>query len=170
MVSFGSIVKGLAVFSLFFGILSSMAMDILSIIANPFSPEPYKNFAVDVGKVFLNSQTVISTSIKEFSEAETLEYKNFLLWKIIGASLVCLVLIWLIYKGLRWLVPGASQDLGAKLLIIIVSLALVWFVGVLTSITLGEGFLYPYSGWVDLAREREVLIEFILEHYSQKTG
>jgi len=162
---FSSLIKGLAVFSLFFGIISGLAMNFLLILANPFSLEPYKRFAIELGKIFLNSQAEISSSLKEFSKAESIEYKNFLIWRIIGASLLSLILIWLIYKGLRWLVPGSTTDLGTKLLIILVALGLVWFIGLLTSVSLKREFILPFQGWIDLFRYREELISFILTQY-----
>jgi len=163
MVTFKSIFTILAIFSLFFGLIATLAYDLLLIIARPFNPEPWKVLALDIGRTVLNSQLVISDAVKEFATAESFEYKTFLLSRIIAGSLLTLFLIWLFYKIQRWFVEAPS--VSSKILIIITSVVLVWFVSIVAGIFLGRIEWIPFKGWIDLATHREEIIKFLLEQY-----
>ncbi|MFQ6068011.1 MAG: hypothetical protein ACE5KD_00550 [Candidatus Bathyarchaeia archaeon] len=155
-----------AIFSLFFGIISTIIIDILVIIATPFNPEAYKTLALDLGRTVLNSQGSISESVKEFGKTESMEFKTFLLSRIAAGSLLTIGMIWVFYKILRWFVE--SPSVSTKLLFIVIAVSLVWFVGLFTSIFIGKLTWIPFSGWIDLARNREIIIGFILEQYQEK--
>lgn len=157
---------GLAFFAMFFGLISSLAFDVLFIISQPTNPETWKTLAIDFAKIVTNSQQEISIAVKEFKIAETPTYANFLIFRICGASLITLFMIFIIYKGLRFFQEAPS--FSTKLLIIFTSIALVWFIGIIAGIILGEVNWIPFSGWIDLIKERGEILDFVLKEYSGK--
>jgi len=162
---FTSIITYLAVFALFLGVLSSTAIDILNIFAHPFTLEPWKVFIIDVASMVTNSQNTIAKSIDEFAAADT-QYKTFLTWRIIGSSLITLVFLWGAWKGLKHLVPGYKADLGTKLLIFILSVIIVWMIGLTASILSGQGvpsFGGFYNGWIKLIFDRDIFIQYLIK-------
>jgi len=161
-----SVFTAIALFSLFFGIISTLIVDVLMIISAPFNPKAYENLALDLGKTVLNSQGIISEAVKSFSEAESMEFRTYLLSRIAAGSLLTIGMIWIFYKIMRWFCEAPS--VSTKLLLIIISIALVWFVGLFTSIFIGKLTWVPFQGWIDLARNREVIIQFILKQYQEK--
>ena len=137
----GGLIKAVAVASLFFGILSGLAIDIMGILADPFSAGPYKQFGLDIGKIFLNSQKEISNSIDEFEQAEDATFKNYLIWRIVGASLLSILLIYGFYKVIIFITPSSNIDLGSKLVAIFGAILLVWMIGLITNIFLSVSYL-----------------------------
>jgi len=162
MVGFKSILYALAFFSLFAGIISGLSLDILRIIASPFDPNVYKLLAIDFAKIVFNSQNEIKVAVNEFEDADP-SYRQYLLSKIIAGTILTLFMIWIIYKAIRW--GFEAPSLSTKILIILVSILSVWFIGVIASVILGKPNFVPFSGWIELIKQREIIINYILQTY-----
>jgi len=163
MVGFKNLLTFLGIFSLLFGVLSGISVSILRIIANPFSTEAWKGFAIDLAKIVVNSQNEISETVKNFDSAVEAGYGELALIRIAGASLITLALIYFIYKGMRWFVENPKPT--DKLVLIFLSIGIVWIITVIASVILGKPNFMPYSGFYDLIKHRETIIKFIVEHY-----
>jgi hypothetical protein len=164
--SFQTIFYILSFLGLFFGLLSGLALDALLIIAQPTNPNSWKTLLTDFAKIIANSQGEISAAVKEFKSGITKEYANYLIARITGASLITLAMIYFIYRGMRFFVEAPA--ISTKILIIIVSFIIVWILGIIAGAIIGRISWVPFSGFIDLIREREVIIKFILENYQKK--
>jgi hypothetical protein len=165
-IAFTAIITYLAVLALFIGVLSSTAIDLLNIIAHPLSPDPWEVLVLDVASTITNSQNAISDAVKAFPNADA-NYQGFLGFRIIGCSLVTLIFIWALWRGLKWAVPGAKNDLGTKLLILMIAIFLVWIIGLMASVLSGKGipsFFGFYHGWIQLVLNRDVFIQWLTTH------
>lgn len=161
--SFKSILTVLGVFSLFLGVLSGISISILRIIANPFSIESWKEFAIDLAKIVVNSQGEISETVRNFDKAVEAGYGELALIRIAGASIITISLIYFTYKIMRWFVENPKPT--DKLMLILLSIGIVWFITVVASIILGKPNFTPYSGFYDLIANREKIINFIISNY-----
>ena len=169
MVVFTSILSKIALLALFFGVLSSISLDILGVIAHPLSLESWKTLVVNSAKTVTNSQNTIARSVDEFKEGDE-AYKSYVVWRIIGCSLITAIFVWGVYKGLRKVVRTAELDLGTQLLVIVAAFVIVWLIGLVASILSGEGvptFIGFYNGWIQLILKREVFIEYIVQQISK---
>lgn len=161
--SFKNLFLIVSIFGLLFGIITGISASILRILAQPLNPETWKMAAIDLAKIVSSSQTEISKTVKAFPEAVEAGFGELALARIIGASLVTLFLIFLFYKGIRWFFENPKPT--DKIVIILISIALVWFITLLASIIAGEPNWVPYSGFIDLIKERQQIISFILQKY-----
>jgi hypothetical protein len=165
--TFKNIFYILSFFGLFFGLLSGLAFDVLLIIAQPTNPNTWKTLVTDFAKIIANSQGEISAAIKEFKTGNiTKEYANYLVARIVGASLITLAMIYLIYKGMRFFVEAPS--FSTKMILIIASFIIVWILGIVAGAIVGRINWIPFSGFIDLIKERGVIIDFIIKNYQQK--
>lgn len=155
----------LAFGALFSGVISMLILDILIIPANP--KQGLKMLVTDMAKTIFVSQSQISDAISRFAEADALE-KEFLLWRIIAGSLVTLGIIWLGYKAFSFIVPGVSTDLGARLIVLMLVIGLIWGVSLVYSVSTDRGWVWPFSGWVDLVKHSEEIRAFVAEKYSAR--
>ena len=162
MLSFKTLFTALAIFGLFLGILSSLSYDLLLIISNPTSGETWKYVVKDMAKMVSNSQQEISNSIREFKDANE-SYKNYLIARILAGSLVTLFLIYIFYRGIKFFFESPKPT--DKIVIILISVLIVWFIGVLASYILGEINWMPFSGWVDLIKNKDVLVDYLLQRF-----
>lgn len=158
--SFKTIFLILATFALFFGILSSLSFHLLKVIAEPFSAEAWKDFGIELAKVLVNSQREISRAVEEFKDVENEEYANFLIARIIGASLISLSLVYFTYRVFRFFVEAPSMS--AKILMIILSFFVVYLIQLICTITIGEPEWIPYKGFIDLIAKREYIVNYLL--------
>jgi len=158
--SFKSIFLFLATFALFFGILSSLSFHLLKVIAEPFSPETWKELGIELAKVLVNSQKELSRAIEEFKDVENDEYANFLMARIIGASLISLSLVYFTYKFFRFFVE--SPTVSTKILLIILSFFVVYLIQLICTILIGEPEWIPYKGFINLLTKREYIINYLL--------
>jgi len=163
MVSIKTIISTLAILSLFFGILSGISYDILMIIAKPTDVETWKTLVVDFAKIVMNSQVEIKEAVEELKNVENVQYGNYLISRIIAGSLVSLFMIWLIYKVFRFFVE--SPSVSDKILIILMSVFLVYLIGVIASYILGKPNFQPYPGFASLIENRDVVINYVLNQY-----
>jgi hypothetical protein len=147
-------------------LLSGLAFDVLLIIAQPTNPNSWKTLLLDFVKIIANSQGEISASVKEFRTGISKEYANYLIARIVGASLITLGMIYFIYRGMRYFVEAPSAK--DKIFIILISIAIVWVLNLIAGAILGRINWIPFSGFIDLIKEREVIIKFILENYQKK--
>ena len=162
MLGFKTIFMAIAFFGLFFGIISSLSYDILLIISQPLNKATWERLAIDFAKVVFNSQNEIKIAVSEFKDASP-EYRNYLVARIVGGSLLTLFMIWIIYKAIRW--GFEAPSLSTKILIILVSILSVWFIGVIASVILGKPNFVPFSGWIELIKQREIIINYIIQTY-----
>ena len=162
MVGFKTILYALAFFSLFAGIISGLSLDILRIIASPFDLNVYKQLLIDFAKIVFNSQNEIKVAVSEFKDASP-EYKQYLFSRIIAGTILTLFMIWIIYKAIRW--GFETPSFSTKVLIILVSILSVWFIGVIASVILGKPNFVPFSGWIELIKQREIIINYIIQTY-----
>jgi len=164
--TFKNIFYVLSFFGLFFGLLSSLSFDVLLIIAQPTNPSTWQTLLTDFAKIIANSQGEISAAIKEFKADITAGYANYLIARIVGASLITLAMIYFIYKGMRFFIEAPS--VSTKLILIIASFTIVWILGIIAGAIIGKISWLPFSGFIDLLREREIIINFIFKNYQQK--
>jgi hypothetical protein len=163
--SFKNIFSALSIFGLMFGIISGMAFSILKILAQPFNPESWKDAGIEFAKIITNSQTEISKTVKIFPQAVKAGYGELALTRIIGASLITIFLIYIFYKGIRyWFENPKPTD---KIIIILISIGLVWLLTIIASIIAGEPNFMPYSGFIDLIKNRQEIIDFIIKTYQK---
>lgn len=165
-ISFGTLFSLIAYFGLFFGLLSGLAFDILLIIAQPANPNSWKTLAVDFAKIISNSQEEISLAAREFKPGITREYANYLIARIIGASLISLSMIYFIYKGIRFFFESPKPT--DKIIIILVSILIVYLIGIIAGLILGRINWIPFGGFIDLIKYRENIISYILSEYQKK--
>jgi hypothetical protein len=160
-----SIVSYIAILALFAGVLSSTAIDILKIVANPLSIAPWREFVLNIASTITNSQNTISKSVDAFAGAAD-EEKAFLFWRILGCSVITGLFVWGVHKGLKYLVPGTRQDLGAKILVWAGAIIGVWIIGILASYFSGQGmpsFFGFYNGWIEIIVQRGVFIQYLIK-------
>ena len=165
MIGFSQIMTILAFGALFSGVIGMVILDILIIPANP--QQGLKMLATDVAKTVFVSQAQISDAVNRFAEADVLE-KEFLIWRIMAGSLVSLGIIWLGYKFFSFFVPSVHSDLGSKLLVVSLIVGLLWVTSLVYSISTKQGWLWPFSGWIDLIKHSEEIRAYAEERYSTK--
>jgi len=165
MIGFRSLATLLAFFALFAGIIGSISYDVLLLIGKP-SMDSVKIVVNDLASIVVNSQGEISESIQELKTADSNSYKTFLVGRIIGGSLVTLFLIWLFYKIIKfWFESPKPTD---KLVIILIAILIVWIIGIASSIIVGKVNLVPFYGWVDLVKNRNLVINYLLTNVFNK--
>jgi hypothetical protein len=165
--SFKNIFSALSIFGLMFGIISGMAFSILKILAQPLNPESWKDAGIEFAKIITNSQTEISKTVKIFPQAVKAGYGELALTRIIGASLITIFLIYIFYKGIRTVFFLENIKPTDKLIIVLVSIGLVWLLTIIASIVAGEPNFVPYSGFIDLIKNRQEIIDFIIKTYQK---
>jgi hypothetical protein len=160
MVGFKSIVTVLAFVALFSGVIGSISYDILLLIGKP-SIQSLQYVVKDLASIVTNSQGEISSAIKEFKTAEG-SYASFLIARIIGGTIITLFLIWLFYKGLTLFIPIVTNT--DRIAVFLLSLFMVWVLGVLSSYLVGKPNWIPYSGFIDLIINKDILINYIIKN------
>lgn len=158
---FGGFIKFIAVYALFFGVLTGTTMDLLRIVANPFSIEVWKNAGINMIKIVSNAQLELSTTVKEFPQAVEYGLADLAILRIIGCGVVSLSMIYLFYRFLKILTPSSN-----RLILFVSSIFLFWFVAIASSFIAGNITWFPFLGFKDLVVERGPIIEYILSKYS----
>jgi len=169
---FPKIFGWIAVFTLFYGIISAMFFDLLLIATQP-NMENLKKLAVDVGKTVFSSQEVIKESAIEFDEVYhkedvAMQYKIYLFNRIIAGSLLSLFILYVIYRGVSFFVPSSKTDLGARLLVIFITL-LVFYGCTLAYLLIIEhkGLVPPFHGFIELGKHAEAIRAYLTSSYNQ---
>ena len=154
----GSFVKWLAVFIVFAGILGPLVTDIMLILSQP-SIDNLKKLGYDIAKTIVSSQSVIKESVDEMKETEDYTYKWYLFYRIVSASLITFLIIYVFYKIINSVL---IEPASALILALAITGIIVWaFSGVL-----GEAHPMPFYGWFYLAQNYEVIVEFLSTTYS----
>jgi len=152
----------IALFSLFFGIVTTLAFDIIYIIANPV--EGSKKLAYDIATTVINSQNELSKSIVNLLKAKSKEEVVYYLSRMIASSLITIFLIWLFYKILRFFFEAPRPI--EKITLILVSMLLVY---VITQVSAGLLNLktepIPYYGFVKLITHSQEIAQKIMSVY-----
>ena len=165
MVAFRSILLALSFFGLFFGLFSSLSFDLLKIVAEPMNQEHWKGLLLDLARTLTNSQQEISRAANEFKNVKSVEYGNYLIARIVGGCLITLVMIYFTYRIFRFFLEAPSPS--TKILFVLMSVFVVYLIGVIASIIVGTPNFIPYKGFVDLIRNRQYIVNFLLEHYQR---
>lgn len=158
----GKIIFILAIFSLFFGVISTLAMDIVYVFADPVNGT--KKLLYDISSTIVNSQNEISKAIKNIEKAKTKDEIVFWTSRIIAGALITLFLIWLFYKILRFFFEAPRPI--EKITLILVSMLIVY---VITQISAGifniQTNPIPFHGFVELIQKANIIAEKIQTVY-----
>ena len=157
------------------GYITVLALDIIYILSCFLCLQPWLNLLEDTIKVTISAQGVISEAVSAFVEAEgtrnflifTLDYKSFLLMIIVGCSWLTILIIRFIYNKIKWFIPSTEIRLRDKLLVLIIAVGIFYFASLGYSIIIGRGPILPFQGWIDLYKNSNTIMEYLLEKYSQ---
>ena len=163
MVKLSGLWSKIGLFSLFFGIAANLFLDIVLILTNPLSIDNWKLLALDAVKTVSNSQKVISDSVIAFADTDDVNYRYYLLFRILGGTIITFTIIYFVYKGLAWFVPSHQNDFGAKIMLLIGSVLIVWLIGLLYSVTVENRITGFYQGFYDLITKGGPIRDFILQ-------
>lgn len=152
----------LAFFALFSGILTGLSRDILLLISKP-SWSSVQYVIKDLASIIINSQQEITNAVEKFKTVESSVEANYLLSRIIGGSLITLFMIWLFYKIMRFFKEQAGPF--EKIAMIMLAVLMVWIISVVASYLVGKVNWMPFSGWVSLWQNREIIINYVLQQY-----
>ncbi|RLJ10375.1 MAG: hypothetical protein DRP15_00035 [Candidatus Aenigmatarchaeota archaeon] len=161
----------IAVFALFYGVISAIVLDLVLLLSQP-NMENFQKLVVDLGKTIFNSQEVIKESVTELDEviddeSVAMQYKAFLFNRIIAGCLLSIVILYFIYRGISFFVPSVSGDLGAKLLVLVITF-LIFYGCTLSYLILVEhkGLVMPFHGFVELVRKAEAVRTYLTATYN----
>lgn len=167
MISFAGLARYIALFALLSGVLIALLSNALLIIQNPTEKGAYIQASKNVGKMIFSSQNDIKTSINQINVSinsseelpQNKQYTRFLLWRILGSSLITMGVIYILYKGISFFVPASGGDLGARLLVAMISIGAVWGVSLVYSLSTGSGWVMPFEGWGYMLEHAGILRE-----------
>jgi len=162
MISGKNLVGLISIFILFFGIISSIVYDGLYAISHP-TAEAGEKIVKDLANIVVNSQGEIANAVDNFPKAESTDYATFLIGRIFVGSLITLFMIWLFYRIFRFFVEAPKPT--DKLMLILLSIVIVWVICVVASYYVGKPNWIPFYGWVKLAQNREMIANYLLNHY-----
>lgn len=162
---FRKVFSFLAIFMLFFGVVSTLVLDVGAFVMEPTEENAVK-IAEDLGESIFNSQEVVKESYLALEESlnGNLEesMSTWLFFRVIAGSLVTLAIIWILWKGLSFLAPSERLDLGTKIIIMILILVIIWGSSLIYSYSFTDnGFVPPFHGWLTIAGQPETAIDFL---------
>lgn len=159
---FGKIFVALAIFSLFAGIIGSLVLDVIALITKP-GMESLKVLAYDLGKTIFASQETIKEATQEFLKAENGQYKWFLFWRIITGSLLTIGILYILYRIIKFFVPSANTDLGAKILVLLIAI-LIFYGSTIVFVALTKReFVPPFHGFIELSKNLDKIVNYWLQ-------
>jgi len=126
----------------------------------------------DLGMIVFGSQEMIHQACEELREVYNSEevsqtYKYYLLHRIIAGLFLSLGILYIVYRGLSFFVPSVSNDLGAKLLVLSLTVLIYWGVGMLYSKLVFGDFVPPFHGFISLINNADVIRDMLTSSYNQ---
>jgi len=152
-----SLVKWLSVFIVFSGILGPLVIDTITFFSNP-SIQSIQKLGYDIAKTIIGSQSVIKESVDAMKQTTDYVYKWYLFYRIVTASLITLLIIYLFYKIINSVLIQPASSL-------ILAIAITGFIVWLFSGMLGDVHPTPFYGWIYLAQNYNVIVEFLSKAY-----
>lgn len=167
MLGFKQIFMALSLVLLFFGVISSVILNGAA-CAVQRDKESCMGVLKGLGETVFNSQEVVQDSYLKLNSTMKSDdewrssMSTWLFFRVVAGSMVTIAIFYILWKFWGFLVPSEKGDLGAKILVIVLTVFVIWGTTVLYSYQFSdEGFVPPFHGWVTVATNPDIGSSYI---------